>query len=648
MKSALWISAIRRLLCALWLGILSTLFLPASAWAQNSAQCAAQIQSVQVAKAESQGRPPALETLEWTTVHLPDQWKTRWPHYAGSAWYRLDLNLPCPDASVALTLTSIIMAGEVYINQDLLWRDTHLSEPLSRSWNMPRYWLLPTSSLRASNNQIWIRVHGSSDDSAGLGRVNVGEQQPMFDLFEQAWWSYRSVILINITVSAVICVLFSFAWLQNRSYKVFGWYALNSMFWALFLATALKTSAWPFSSSVNLSRANGLIYAGFVISFCIFALRLGELRLPRLEKLLWAIVIASSLCILLVPEQWFYLTTVLAALFTAINVAVCLWFPWHAWRSRKMEQMVFGACIPIVMLFAVHDFLTLHGFVRPTMALIPYSIPLTMVALALVLGRNLSLNMRRIEQFNVELTDSITRACDDLSTTLEREHSLALRHTLLQERMQISHDLHDSLGGSLVRSIAYVEQSHQPLPNTQVLSMLKLMRDDLRQMIDNGTSASLQVPETPAQWAAPMRHRFGLLFEELNLQATWSLPTHWLTPPSAIQCLALTRVLEEALTNVIKHSRASRVSITLELAKPQELCLRIEDNGTGFDVHTTQINSMGVGMRSMLARLERMQGTLQIQSSPGATVLEARMSLGEKTSWPSSAPAPLGSDAVSQ
>ena len=272
MKAELWASAFLRLVTSLWLSILAAPFLASSAWAQDSARCVPRIQSVQVAKAAPQGPPPAKEALDWTSTTLPDSWKGRWPHYSGSAWYRLDLNLPCADTSTALTLNSIVMAGEVYINQDLLWRDTHLSEPLSRSWNMPRYWLLPPSTLHAGNNQVWIRVHGHSDDSASLGKVSIGEPRQMFAVFEQTWWSARSVILIDITVSALICVLFGFAWLQNRSYHVFGWYALNSLFWALFLATALKTDAWPFSSSIDLSRANGLIYAAFAISFCIFVL----------------------------------------------------------------------------------------------------------------------------------------------------------------------------------------------------------------------------------------------------------------------------------------------------------------------------------------------------------------------------------------
>ena len=46
------------------------------------------------------------------------------------------------------------MAGEVYANDDLLWRDASQSEPLSRSWNMPRYWRLPESAMRDGVNTI--------------------------------------------------------------------------------------------------------------------------------------------------------------------------------------------------------------------------------------------------------------------------------------------------------------------------------------------------------------------------------------------------------------------------------------------------------------------------------------------------------------
>ena len=436
---------------------------------------------------------------------------------------------------------------------------------------------------------------------------------------------------ISLTVAAVLSAIFGFSWLQSRKESVFGWFSLHSLFWTLLLASALSTESWPFPSSLAHATASTLVYLGFVVSFSIFVWRFAEIQLPRLEKVLWLVSAVAVPVVLFIPAHQRHLLSVLTGAYTLPIIGISLWFPWHAYRTRKLEHIVFALCIPIVMILGIHDLLGVQGHLDESIPLLPYSLPVSMLALALVLGRKVTLNMRRIERFNIELNDSVNRACDDLSITLEREHELALRHSLLQERMNISHDLHDSLGGSLVRSIAYVEQANEPLSNKQVLSMLKLMRDDLRQMIDAGTCAHLHTPETPAQWAAPMRHRFGLLFEEMDLSASWSLPQAWITQPSSIQCLTLTRVLEEALTNVVKHSRATKVSITLELPSPRELKLLITDNGTGFDVHTIQINSMGVGMRSMLARVERISGTLQIESQVGATKLEVHAQLRERT-----------------
>src|SRR5256885_1363686 len=100
-------------------------------------------------------------------------------------------------------------------------------------------------------------------------------------------------------------------------------------------------------------------------------------------------------------------------------------------------------------------------------------------------------------------------------------------------------------------------------------------------------------------------------------------PAAWPQPPGALQCLALTRVLEEALANVIKHSRAQCVQVQLQWPEPHWLMLRITDDGAGFDVAAVQQAGMGVGLRSMQARLQRLGGHLDMDSEPGATVLAA-------------------------
>lgn len=596
--------------------------------------CLPQILSIQSAKAAGLGPPPIASAVrDWHNVTLPDHWLDRWPGYSGAVWYRIDWQRGCahpPAASataaadpVALALHSMVMAGEVFVNGDLLWRDRHLVEPLSRSWNMPRFWLLPESALHAGTNSVWIRVHGLAEQTPGLGEVRLGEPEALRQWHAQTWWNQRTLFAMNIVVSLVLGVLFAFAWLQRRASKAFGWYALNAFCWALFLANILATEAWPFPDTLAVARGNLLVFLLFGQSFCLFTWRFGKLHLPRLEKLLWALTLAGMAAAIFAP--WSLVDGVLhiGLVYFGICVAVSLHFPLHAWRTREPGHLVYAACLLVFLCAGLHDMLALKKVIGPATPWMPYTAPLTMLALSMVLGRQFVLSMRRIEQFNQELTDSVARACDELGGTLAREHALALSHSRLQERMQLAHDLHDSLGGSLVRSITMVEQAGTPMHNRQFLSVLKLLRDDLRQMIDSGTSVSVTVPDTPQAWIAPLRHRFASLFDALDMQSDWQVPAAWPQPPGALQCLALTRVLEEALANVIKHSRAQCVQVQLQWPEPHWLMLRITDDGAGFDVAAVQQAGMGVGLRSMQARLQRLGGHLDMDSEPGATVLAA-------------------------
>lgn len=92
-------------------------------------------------------------------------------------------------------------------------------------------------------------------------------------------------------------------------------------------------------------------------------------------------------------------------------------------------------------------------------------------------------------------------------------------------------------------------------------------------------------------------------------------------PPDADVCLF--RVLEEGLTNVVRHSRASVVNVSLR-GQNGHLVLRIVDNGSGFDQHRDA--ATGIGLVSMQERLKALGGKLVISSVPGrGTAVEARL-----------------------
>jgi two-component system sensor histidine kinase UhpB len=95
---------------------------------------------------------------------------------------------------------------------------------------------------------------------------------------------------------------------------------------------------------------------------------------------------------------------------------------------------------------------------------------------------------------------------------------------------------------------------------------------------------------------------------------------------------SLMRIVQEALTNVYRHARATRADITIE-AKESQFRLEIRDDGQGMMTGNTasQLRSptLGTGLRILQARVEKMHGRLEILSAPTAvrqgTILRAEL-----------------------
>ena len=107
------------------------------------------------------------------------------------------------------------------------------------------------------------------------------------------------------------------------------------------------------------------------------------------------------------------------------------------------------------------------------------------------------------------------------------------------------------------------------------------------------------------------------------------------TEPVAI---VLYRVTQECLQNVVKHSGATAVRITMT-ADRDDLSLCVRDNGRGGTPQNTAL-APGIGLTSMKERLNLIGGTLQIRSSTDGTSITARIPLAQGMADPASPQTP--------
>ncbi len=618
----------------------------------QAGSCKAQILHVDAARASALNPQLPAPSEGWEPVTLPDRWTQRWPAHDGAVWYRiawqrscaspqpgLDAESTAPPKPIALGIDGISVAGAVYVNHDLLWSDASLVEPLSRSWNVPRWWLLPESLLQPGVNTIWVYAVGHRALSPGLGQLRLGSPQEVAQVQAGKQWRQRTVYFVNAVLCAMAGVLFFSIWLLQRKARTYGWFALMALCWMLYLSTYLAGSQWPWPDSLTRARFSLVALLGYVLSVCIFTFRFGAQKLPWVERFLWLLAFVGAAVTCLVPaehaRQGFSLVWQGA---TAVFLVNGLQFQVHAWFPRKRPRNlahILLACIwlllTLVALNNLYSVLDRWQVARDWAAL---SGVLVIGLLMLLLGGQLVRQMHEVRRFNRELKVGVESARSELAQALQREHVQALENAKLQERMALAHDLHDGLGGALVRSMALVEQADETISSARVLSLLKSMRDDLNQLIDYGSSAGASVPDTPVQWAAPLRHRITRILDEIGVQTHWSIAAQWQGSveegkrPNALQCLLLTRLVEEALSNVIKHSHASKVRVEYSQPRPNQLLVRVEDDGVGFDVQAVQRAGQSVGMRSMAARAERLGASFSVQSSPAGTMVTAVLQLG--------------------
>lgn len=560
----------------------------------------------------------------WVAVELPDNWSRRWPNFDGVVWYRLSWLQQAPAAPTGLLLRYLNMAGAVYFNGTQIGQDAQLVEPLTRSWNTPRHWLLAPPLLREGRNTLLVRVAGFSAYDAGLGPVVLGPPARILAEYQHEQLLRHDLQLLGLAVSSVIACFFGTLWLMRRRETAYGWFALMTLFWLLTGLNHIVTSPWPFQHTGNWQAFNIAMLLAFTGAFAVFALRLCGHRLPRTEAVMALVILAGWIDLWRVPHDEVAVHRIAWTMLAALTVlGICLWFLAQAWRSREAGPRALAPFMVVVMAADVHDTLVFVGILDSNRYFTAMSSYVLVLGMALILAWRFADSLRRIENFNSALIGEVGAAKAELTATLARAHALEVAHIRARERVSLANDLHDGLGGMLVGSIATLEHAPEKLPPPQVLSMLKNLRDDLRLILDTaGPQHGLQAM---GELLAPLRHRMGRLFEANEIACHWHLEDIDTLTLEAPRALGVLRFLQEALTNVLKHSGADRVDVRIS-REGQHLALCVRDNGRGF-TEGALVDHPGTGMRSMRARAARLGGTVQWTSRPGDTRVRLRLDL---------------------
>jgi signal transduction histidine kinase len=216
---------------------------------------------------------------------------------------------------------------------------------------------------------------------------------------------------------------------------------------------------------------------------------------------------------------------------------------------------------------------------------------------------------------------------DGLRAAQERYRLLARRLLEQQEheRGVLARELHDQLGQALVAislNLDAIKGELSPASRARVPEIMQI----IEKMIDQVRTLAFELrPSTLDDFGLveALRSLVARHGERTGVRASFTATPTDVRAPAEIET-ACFRIVQEGLSNIVRHARARHVEVTLT-AQDAVLEARVRDDGVGFNVERRRT---GLGLVGMSERAEFAGGDLDIESAPGTgTTLRARFPL---------------------
>ena len=578
---------------------------------------------------------PVQETS--SVVPLPDEWARTRAGYSGSVWYRIHFDAAQSGREVLLGayLERACATVEVQLNGQVLYRAGGADELLSRQCYEPHLLTLPSFLLRPGDNQLDIRVTGFALDqvtarqrAGGLGAVSIGAWSALRERADsQTFWA----ITVSQIIGGILVVLGAFAmglaWVRRLPYL---WhFGLLTLSWA-----ALTGRLW-FSSIPVESRWAEVVLAAFFTPMTAFAVKflLGYaghgLQSEReraqalwFNRVLWAQVILMPISLLALHKtSWLF--DAARGWYTLLGLevlAAIVYFIWHAGRSRRAEFLVMSGTLGVAAALLGTEMFFQYRLMQSWGWNITYFVmPMLFAVVSFRLIQVYARALQTAEGARAQLEKRVQEISGEIQRNFTQIAELRVEQIAEKERKRIAADLHDDLGAKLL-TIVHTSD------NDRISTLAREALEEMRLSVRGLTGRPMILSDALADWRAEVVSRLG----QSGIEIEWRNSIDEVEEPlSARTYVQTTRIIREAVSNIIKHSQASHVVIHTDVhLEHHDFLLVIQDNGKGIPMELDGRLDRGHGMTSMKHRAKQLNGQCLVESGPGfGTVIRLTLPL---------------------
>jgi len=549
-------------------------------------------------------------------VSLPDDWAQTRPQMNTPLWYRLRFDAVGAAAQpdpLGLYIERACANVEIQLNGQRLHAAGSMQAPITLDCQRPLLVALPVTLLQERGNNIDLRLSGYALRQVASRQRAGGIAAPLIGPYAQLHARQARDTLLAVTLPTVASGLLlllaglSFAMARSRRrdshLRYFGALSLG---WALVTAR-LWWHGLPlpnFDSELLLACLTPMV----ALATVQFLLHYAGWRSRPIEVALYAQCVAVALSLLLAGPMRLHMTaSAWYALLVVQVLAAMAFFLWSTWRARRRDFWLMSALLLLAAAAVALELAAQQRLLASPWKWLPQALlPLVLVGLGLHLVRQNGRALQNAEEARVALEARMRDASVDMEKSYAQLAEQRVEQVTRQERKRIAADLHDDLGAKLL-TIVHTSESER------ISALAREALEEMRLSVRGLTGKPVKLIDALGDWRAEVVGRLS----QTGIDGEWSAPSEDLPQTlSARAYVQTTRILREAVNNIIKHSSASRCTIRC-LVDSGDFQLAIQDNGKGIPLELDGRLDRGHGMASMKHRAKQLQGQCLVESGPG-------------------------------
>lgn len=536
-------------------------------------------------------------------ITLPHSWPRTTASGPAVAHYDLVFDLSSkPQAGLTLFVPAIRQHHTIAVNgaELVVGKDSHWTNPVLGTSVVAT---VPAAVLLPGRNEIEVRLERATGNIPGhLSPVFLGSAQAITS--GELFWAELPGYMRSVSYALLVLVLAGviIVWSARPYDAIFGWLAAAAGF-NLFVALAETGSLGAWASFIQPYLFT--IYGIFGVLAAGISLALVDR--PRPRWLVWAglgipVIGAGTVALGLVPLLVAALTSVSLAL--AGHLAAVLVLVRDFMRYGRWETGLLAIPFFLTIAFGLHDIAVTVGIVESGFLMSSYVRSLVVLCIIIILMRRLAVSLDLLDRANETLHAKLSEREAELSLLHAKEQQRTVERVRDEERQRLMRDLHDGVSGHLISIIALAEQG--PGEAKAIEKAARDALDDLRLVVN---SLDIGDRDLPLALAA-FRERIRRQLRRMGVELSWSMDrlpeVSGLTPSSALSIL---RILQEAVTNALKHGPATHIAIAGTEGSDGTAHITVDNDGCPANE-----SGKGYGLGNMRHRAGELGGSAELAS----------------------------------